>query len=160
MSEATRRSQRRILRVLQRIGPPPHTATQLWDQRMCLQQLAGNLDAVALWRTNRALFAGPEGSWLDLPRTIRGFRFSLDAMWDEVSHVNLAHLAPRLDVPVHLLLGRKDHWVPPATSMAYLDALEAPAKEVVWFEHSGHEPFVDEPERFNRAMLRVRDSLP
>nr|WP_264023694.1 alpha/beta hydrolase [Mycolicibacterium pyrenivorans] len=65
--------------------------------------------------------------------------------------------APILQMPVFFFLGRHDRWVPPATSVAYFDALTAPSKELVWFEESGHEPFVDEPARFNRAMLeRVR----
>jgi pimeloyl-ACP methyl ester carboxylesterase len=35
----------------------------------------------------------------------------------------------------------------------YLDALTAPSKRLVWFEDSGHEPFMDEPEKFNRMMV-------
>jgi pimeloyl-ACP methyl ester carboxylesterase len=88
---------------------------------------------------------------------MRGFRFSLDAMWAEVSRLNLLERAPRLQMPVFFFLGRHDHWVPPEISVAYLDALIAPAKELVWFEESGHEPFVDEPAKFNAAMTeRVR----
>jgi pimeloyl-ACP methyl ester carboxylesterase len=36
--------------------------------------------------------------------------------------------------------------------VAYFDALAAPAKKLVWFEQSGHEPFVDEPGKFNATM--------
>jgi len=36
--------------------------------------------------------------------------------------------------------------------VAYFDLLDAPAKKLVWFEQSGHEPFVDEPAKFNSAM--------
>jgi pimeloyl-ACP methyl ester carboxylesterase len=42
---------------------------------------------------------------------------------------------------------------PPETSVMYLDALTAPSKRLVWFEDSGHEPFMDEPEKFNRMMV-------
>ena len=31
----------------------------------------------------------------------------------------------------------------------YFDALAASSKKLVWFEHSGHEPLVDEPATFN-----------
>ena len=91
---------------------------------------------------------------------MRGFRFSLDAMWAEVSRLNLIELAPALQMPVFFFLGRKDHWVPPETSVAYFDALTAPSKQLVWFEESGHEPFVDEPAKFNAAMAElVRPAL-
>ena len=84
---------------------------------------------------------------------MRGFRFSLFAMWPEVSKLNLIEAAPELKMPVFFFLGRHDHWVPPETSVAYLDVLAAPLKKLVWFEESGHEPFVDEPSKFNMAMV-------
>jgi pimeloyl-ACP methyl ester carboxylesterase len=56
-------------------------------------------------------------------------------------------------MPVFFFLGRKDHFVPPETSVAYLNALTASSKKLVWFEDSSHEPFVDEPDKFNAAML-------
>jgi pimeloyl-ACP methyl ester carboxylesterase len=37
----------------------------------------------------------------------------------------------------------------------YFDALTAPSKQLVWFEESGHEPFVDEPAKFNRMMMEL-----
>ena len=99
--------------------------------------------------------ATPESSIFDLPDTTRGFRFSLGAMWTEASRLNLLELVPALPMSVFFFLGRNDHWVPPRTSVAYIDALTAPSKEVVWFEDSGHEPFVDEPAKFNTAMAEL-----
>jgi hypothetical protein len=44
--------------------------------------------------------------------------------------------------------------------VAYFDALTAPVKKLVWLEHSGHEPFVDEPDKFNAIMADlVRPAL-
>jgi pimeloyl-ACP methyl ester carboxylesterase len=58
-------------------------------------------------------------------------------------------------VPVFFFLGRRDHWVPPETSVRYFDALDAPRKELVWFDDSGHAPFTDEPAKFNRMMVEL-----
>ena len=69
--------------------------------------------------------------------------------------LNLIELAPTLQAPVFFFLGRKDHWVPVENSLAYLDALAAPSKELVWFEESGHEPFMDEPTKFNTATTEL-----
>jgi pimeloyl-ACP methyl ester carboxylesterase len=46
--------------------------------------------------------------------------------------------------------------VPAGTSVAYFDALAAPSKRLVWLEHSGHEAFVDEPEKFNATMAELQ----
>jgi pimeloyl-ACP methyl ester carboxylesterase len=86
---------------------------------------------------------------------VRGFRFTLDAMWAEVSTLNLLKLVPVLKMPVVIFVGRRDHWVPPETSVAYFEALTAPSKRLVWFDHSGHEAFVDEPEKFNATMVEL-----
>ena len=103
----------------------------------------------------RIVLGAPESSLLDLPKTMRGFRFTLEAMWAEVSQLNLIEAVPALEMPAFFFLGRRDHWIPPETSLAYFEALSAPAKRLLWFEGSGHEPFVDESAKFNHAMVEL-----
>ncbi|MDZ4265591.1 MAG: alpha/beta hydrolase [Mycobacterium sp.] len=157
LARATRLGNRKALKALRAIGPPPYPAASVFKERTWLQRFDGRLRPAALWKYGRIALGGTESSIFDLPNQWRGFRFSMDAMWTEVSKLNLVTAAPVLQMPVFFFLGRHDRWVPPATSVAYFDALTAPSKELVWFEESGHEPFVDEPAKFNQAMLeRVR----
>jgi pimeloyl-ACP methyl ester carboxylesterase len=157
LAEARRRDNRRAVKALGAIGPPPYTASSVFKERTWLQVLDGQLTPKALWRFGRIALAGNESSVFDLPKQLRGFRFCMAAMWDEVSRIDLSVAAPELRTPVFFFLGRRDHWVPPETSLAYFDKLSAPSKELLWFEESGHEPFVDEPVAFNQAMIeRVR----
>lgn len=81
-----------------------------------------------LWKLARVVLSERESSIFELPSAMRGFRFSLDAMWAETSRLNLLELVPALEIPVFVFLGRKDHWVPPEMSVAYFDALTAPSK--------------------------------
>jgi pimeloyl-ACP methyl ester carboxylesterase len=155
MAEAQRLDDRKALQKLREIGPPPHDAKRLWVERMLLSRFEGRLGAKAMWEMGRIVFGVKESSIFDLPNTMRGFQFSLDAMWSEVSALNLLEIAPVFQMPVFFFLGRKDHWVPTETSVAYFDALTAPSKKLVWFEQSGHEPFVDEPAKFNASMLEL-----
>ena len=76
-------------------------------------------------------------------------------MWAEASTLNLMTLVFALQMPVFFFLRRRDHWVPPGTSVAYFDALTAPSKKLVCFEESGHEPFVDEPAKFKASMVEL-----
>ena len=161
LAEAQRLGKQRALSKLRAIGPPPHTADDLWTQRMTLSRLEGGMRPRALWKLGRAVLGGQETSIRDLPSTSRGFRFSLGAMWTEVSRLNLIELEPAVEMPVFFFLGRNDHWVPVEISVAYINALTAPSKRLVWFEESGHEPFVDEPAKFNALMVElVRPALP
>lgn len=151
LAEAQRRGNRRALKGLRAIGPPPYPASSVFKERTWVQRLDGQLSPKALWKLRPILFS-TESAPLDLPNQLRGFRFSMNAMWDEVSTLNLLEAAPALQMPVFVFPGRHDHWVPPETSVAYFDALSAPLKELLWFDLSGHEPFVDEPAKFNNAV--------
>jgi pimeloyl-ACP methyl ester carboxylesterase len=155
LAEAQRHNNPKALKELLAIGPPPYPASSLWTERTWLQTFKGQLRAGALWNMARDFLNVPELSIFDLSNLLRGFRFSLFAMWDEVSRLNLIEAVPALKVPVFFFLGRQDHWVPPETSVAYLDSLTAPSKKLVWFEESGHEPFVDEPSKFNASMVEL-----
>ncbi len=155
LAEAERRHDRKALRKLRAIGPPPYGADKLFTERMQLARLDRDEAATSGWTMWRAVLGRPESSILDLPNILRGFRFSLRAMYAETSGLNLEKLAPTLQMPVFFLLGRKDHWVPPETSVAYFDALAAPSKKLVWLERAGHEVFVDEPDAFNATMANL-----
>jgi pimeloyl-ACP methyl ester carboxylesterase len=155
LAEAGRLNNRKAMRALRAIGPPPYPATSVFTERTWLQRLEGQLRPRALWRMGRIALGGTESSVCDLPGLLRGFRFSMDAMWAEVSTLDLLDVAPALQMPVFFFLGRHDHWVPPETSVSYFDALSAPSKNLVWFEESGHEPFMDEPAKFNRMMVEL-----
>jgi pimeloyl-ACP methyl ester carboxylesterase len=155
LREAERLNNTKALKELHAIGPPPYSEKDLWTERTWLQRLEGRLSPKELWKFARPLFTTPESSVFELPNVLRGFRFSLDAMWEEASSLNLMELVPELGMPVFFFLGRKDHWVPPEISVKYFDALSAPLKTLVWFEESGHEPFMDEPVKFNASMVEL-----
>ena len=160
VAEARRQGNRRAVSKLQAIGAPPYGADAVFTERTWSMRLSGGMRPQALWKMVRPLLGGQESSIIELPSAWRGARFTMNAMWPEVSRLNLIELVPTLQMPVFFLLGRQDRWVPPETSVAYFDALTAPAKKLVWFEHSGHEPFADEPGKFNATMADlVRPAL-
>jgi pimeloyl-ACP methyl ester carboxylesterase len=155
LAEAERRHDEKALKKLRAIGPPPYPAKSVFVERTVVNQIDGQMGLGIIWKVGRALFGRPESSILDLPNLLKGFGFTLDAMYAEVSKLNLLKLVPALKMPVVIVVGRRDHWVPPETSVAFFDALAAPSKELVWFERSGHEAFVDEPEKFNSTMVEL-----
>jgi len=155
LTEAERRHDEKALKKLRAIGRPPYPAKSVFVERSALSRIDGQMRPGVLWKAWRALFGRPESSVLDVPNFVRGFGFSLSAMWADVSTLNLLKLVPALKMPVVILVGRRDHWVPPDTTVAYFNALAAPSKTLVWFEHSGHEMFVDEPAKFNSTMIEL-----
>jgi len=155
LSEAQRRGNRRAVTKLRAIGPPPYSATAVFTERTWVMRLEGGMRPREIWKMARVLLGGRESSILELRSGWRSFHFVMDAMWPEVSRLNLIELVPTLRMPVFFFLGRNDHFVPADTSVAYFDALTAPSKQLVWFENSGHEPFADEPDKFNAAIAEL-----
>jgi len=60
-----------------------------------------------------------------------------------------------LRIPAYFFSGRFDYTDPTVCTVHLLDRLVAPIKRMVWFEHSAHFVFFEEPEQFALAMKRA-----
>lgn len=60
----------------------------------------------------------------------------------------------RFDCPIVILNGRHDYNVSASAAAEWFARVEAPHKALVWFEHSAHEMFNEEPGRMLAALLR------
>ncbi len=99
LAEARRRSNQRAVHKLEAVGPPPYSADAVFTERTLVSRFEGQMRPRAMWKIGRAILAGQESSILELSRGWRGFRFSMDAMWSQVSRLNLLELAPALQIP-------------------------------------------------------------
>ncbi len=61
----------------------------------------------------------------------------------------------KLEVPVYFFIGRHDINAPVSLAEDYYNRLEAPNKELVWFEHSGHSAWINETDKFVEETVRV-----
>ena len=77
------------------------------------------------------------------------------ALFDELGTFDARTVAPRLDVPVVLVHGADDIVNPTACVQRWYDSLEAPAKEMVLFEETGHLAAVTRPDRFAEVLAGV-----
>ena len=156
LDKARERGHAKAVRQLLDIGPPPHTLRQLGTQRRWLMAMGGafgpNLTLPKLlWRGLTA----PEASPFDLIRLVQGSNFSTQALWNELMAANLQREVRRLEMPVFLVLGRLDMQVVASVSAEYFEILDAPQKQLFWFETSAHMAPFEEPERFNRLMIET-----
>jgi pimeloyl-ACP methyl ester carboxylesterase len=62
--------------------------------------------------------------------------------------VDFRQQANQLEVPVYFLIGRHDVNAPTILAEQYYEVLDAPHKELIWFERSGHNPWVNESAAF------------
>ncbi|BFH63968.1 alpha/beta fold hydrolase [Paenibacillus azoreducens] len=98
------------------------------------------------------MFRSSEYNLLDMLRFLRGARFSLQQMWTEVCGINLEGVT-RLQIPVHICMGRHDYNTPFELAEKFFHNLQAPVKTWEWFEQSAHFPNFEEPDRFNKHLI-------
>ena len=82
---------------------------------------------------------------------LKGFFYSCDRLGNVIFETNLTSIT-KAEVPVYFFVGRHDWSLPTIVTEDFVKKLSAPKKEIVWFEHSGHEPLEEEPEAFNKAI--------
>lgn len=154
LEQSTARNDADALRQLRELGPPPHETA---DKVLAMERLADRYGAVfhqppsQTWTLLRGVFSGVATPW-EIPSFIRANDVSLAAMTRELLELDLRRSLTRLEVPVVFMLGRFDRHLSSTISASYLDALTAPSKKTLWFEHSAHNPPFEEPELFD-AML-------
>jgi pimeloyl-ACP methyl ester carboxylesterase len=97
--------------------------------------------------------AGSEYGLYDKLNWFRGALETIDVVYPQLWSVDLRQQATTLEVPVYFLLGRYDVNAPPVLAKEYFQLLEAPHKELIWFDHSGHNPWVTESDRFEEVII-------
>lgn len=81
-------------------------------------------------------------------------------VWQEVMRIDLPKTLPKADCPVYFFVGKNDIQTSAGITRQYFRQLQAPRKELVLFEHSGHQIHREEPARFQEAILAIVDTDP
>ena len=165
LATARARNNRRAVRQLEAIGPPPHLEPRQFATRA---RWAANFGGVRTGHTYNSmarsllvsLLRSPDYSLADTVRALRGITAAQAALVPELAALDLTRTLPRLDTPIVMAQGRHDQVAPPSAAERYAASLEAPHKQLVWFEDSAHMPHLEEPERFRQLLAQVRLGLP
>ncbi len=146
------------IETLTRQGPPPY-----YGDDVALKEAAFLMDTFEYMNDNPEIadngantfrdLAAPEYGLYDKVSWFRGVIETLGVVYPQLWTVDFRQQVPELDVPVYFLIGRHDVNAPPTLLEEFAERLEAPHKEIVWFEHSGHTPWVSESSRFVDVMV-------
>jgi pimeloyl-ACP methyl ester carboxylesterase len=153
-----------IVKKLERQGPPPY-----YGRGVSGKLSAFLMDTFKYLREEKGVRGGdtladifaPEYGPFERVRWIAGILRTLDEFYPKLWDRDLREEAPRLEVPAYFLIGRLDINASIPLFEDWYARLEAPAKEVFWFERSGHTPWSSETESFVErieALAGVRDA--
>ena len=150
------------------IGPPPYTGSNWRSKYVTERRILGKhggeyygSKSGAFGVVLRNLVFSREYTMLDRINFFRGVFQSVDALYPELSRIDLFVQVPEVKIAVYFCLGRHDYEVPSVLSAQYFEALKAPRKQLVWFERSAHLPNTEEKDKFNEFMIHtVLPTLP
>ena len=82
-------------------------------------------------------------------------KFSSRWLEGEITSVNVLQEIRELSVPVVFFAGSYDYATPFVLVEQFYASLQAPYKKLIWFEHSAHNPDIEEPDKFQRELIAV-----
>ncbi|MDC8447468.1 MAG: alpha/beta hydrolase [Nitrospira sp.] len=154
LRQATAANNEKAAKELNAIGSPPHTVDEMLVSRRWVERFGGSFHADL--STGKLIWAAlntDEANLVDLILFGRGNRFSLEHLWPEFSQLDLAAYTT-FAMPIFFVIGRYDRQVPSILAASYFQTIEAPYKQLIWFERSAHHPPFEQPEEFNRVMTK------
>ena len=147
---------------LEQIGPPVDGQYRpvfegLMAQRSLLKKYGGHSTKKGGYFSGTVLpiLTSPELSLREKIGTAKGYKVCLTQMWPTIVHYDFIRDCGPFAMPYYIFQGRLDQNTPSSLIQAYYDSIEAPDKELIWFEHSAHGPLGEEPEKF-KALMREK----
>jgi pimeloyl-ACP methyl ester carboxylesterase len=162
MEQATKANDQESIDILKRVGPPVKGQyvggfSGLMAQRKILGKYGGHdMKKQGYFRsTVWPILKSCELSLADKHGIIKGYKLVLSKSWPSVCEYDFVAMAPHFVMPYYIFQGRHDENTPQELVQAYFEALNAPEKELIWFENSAHSVASEEPEKF-KSLLRER----
>ena len=133
-------------------GIPPYYENITWKSAEYLNYLGDkmttNPDIMnSGYQTMEDLLASEYGLF-DKVNYLLGIINTFNTVYPQLYDIDLRERYNSLEVPIYFFEGRHDINAPTDLVETYYEGLEAPKKELIWFEHSGHSPWINESEKF------------
>ncbi len=162
LEDAMNKGDTEFVKKLTDMGEPPYTGP-----RICLKYATIFSRSYVLWEGPKIKSAEyhakggifdqlliPEYSMMYKINMIRGLLDTFDIVYPQIQDFDFRERAPQFEVPVYFLVGRHDlrpSWI----AEDYFNKLQAPHKQLVWFEDSGHGQIWSEADKFHEFMINT-----
>ncbi len=162
MEEALKAGDEKSVAILKKVGPPEKGVYKggfsgMMAQRRIMMKYGGysqNAKKRSYFRSFVIpVFLSCEYSVSDLIGLMIGYKFVLTHMWSAVGETDFPKTCTIFATPFFVFDGVLDQNTPASLVQDWFDSIEAPQKELIWFENSGHNPMGDEPERFKKLLI-------
>jgi len=102
------------------------------------------------WYNPLSILWIPEYNLMDKIRVFRGMVDTFNIMYPQIHHINFVKQATEFKIPVYYMIGEHDYTA--QLIEEYFNKIDAPSKNLYWFENSGHGEIWSEPDKFHQLM--------
>jgi pimeloyl-ACP methyl ester carboxylesterase len=145
--------------TLRRNGPPPYEDLLLYEPAISHEHDWNpypGLDSSKEMPFNTFV---PENTLMDRVNALRGLLDTFFALYPQLQDLDFREDVPSLDLPVYIVIGAYEARGRAVLAREWFEMLDAPAKEIIVFEHSGHRPLFEEPAAFADVMQMIFDEV-
>lgn len=149
---AERTGQEGLAGRIRAAGPPPYDDLLDYQHTVSYEHQWNDYPGVGELYEMPANVMVPEFALMERVNAVRGM---FDVNWfvyPQLQAHDFRRDVPGLDVPVTLVLGRHEARGRAVLATEWFEQLQAPAKELVVFDGSGHRPSFEQPDDFVRVM--------
>jgi pimeloyl-ACP methyl ester carboxylesterase len=157
LEQAHRHDHTEALEELASIAPYPGDEPLTRERIIIARKWAQYRGGLSAYRDDSPYFFGapllsPEYTVEEGETIGEGNQFTLGRVLDEMLEVDYTGVT-EFPIPVLMFLGRHDYTTPAEPSAAWIEAVQAPYKQAIWFEHSAHLAPWEEPGKFLVSLL-------
>lgn len=159
LDKATEAGDQKSIEILKKVGPPVDGQYTpcfegMMAQRRIMKKYGGHSTKKGgYWKTTvKPILLSREYTLADKYGMIKGYKLVLKTMWPTLTMYDFPTQCNTFRMPYYIFQGRLDRNTPAALVQDFYDVIQAPDKDLVWFEHSAHGPISEEPEKFRRLM--------
>lgn len=155
MSEAKKQNNVKVIKKLEKIGPPPYKPEDFLMRAQCLSMLGCVFKTKPKINMGKALMSSSEYNLSTKLGYIRNALACSKILASEMLQIKFLEDIKELEVPIYFIMGKYDYHTPTVVVEKFYNQLQAPKKDFILFENSAHVPQLEENEKFNKTLIRI-----
>ena len=164
LNEAKKANDKESVEKLEKLGPPVMAVYKGgYDGMLIQREVMNKYGGYSKKNQSKSYTSGLAKAYIfsgeykpsDIIGVLLGNRMVLEKMWPEIGRVKLQNECTEFKIPYLIFDGKLDKNTPADLVEGYFEKIKAPYKELIWFEQSGHNPLIDEPDKF-KGLLKDR----
>lgn len=136
-------------------GPPPYTDIRMYGPVTSTEHQWNPYPGFDPNNEMPAILFVPEYSFIDRVNAFRGFFDVVSVLYPQLQEIDFRADVPSLEIPYYMVLGEHEARGRAVPANEWFDLLDAPTKNLVVVEGSGHRANFDRPAEFAELMRQI-----